>query len=244
MNKNHLPNLPDEQLDRLTRKLFQSTIPTDEEVDEIAASPRLWWQVKSRIAVGKSSRENRRFFLWSRQSATVGAFLILFGAAAAMWFLNSSSTEIVAVSDRENSYASETKINSPEIKSEFPRTLANSPATSKITTARQRIMPVKREKDSVKTASQLPSRRTESAARKTVKSTIARSSKTETATEFIALSYLPASESGQVVRVKVPRSMLVSLGVSINVERGKELINAEVVVGDDGAARAIRFFNE
>ena len=105
-------------------------------------------------------------------------------------------------------------------------------------------MPVKREKDSVKTASKLPSRRTESAARKTVKSTIARSSKTEMATEFIALSYLPASESGQVVRVKVPRSMLVSLGVSINVERGKELINAEVVVGDDGAARAIRFFNE
>jgi hypothetical protein len=38
--------------------------------------------------------------------------------------------------------------------------------------------------------------------------------------------------------------MMVSLGVSTNVERSKELISAEVIVGDDGAARAIRFLND
>jgi hypothetical protein len=65
--------------------------------------------------------------------------------------------------------------------------------------------------------------------------------KTEVATNFIPLSYLPATESGQIIRVKVPRSMMVSLGVTTNTERGAELVNAEVVVADDGGARAIRF---
>ena len=65
--------------------------------------------------------------------------------------------------------------------------------------------------------------------------------KSEIATDFIALSFLPATESGQIVRVKVPRSMLVSLGVTTRVEKNSELVNAEIILGDDGAARAIRF---
>ena len=59
--------------------------------------------------------------------------------------------------------------------------------------------------------------------------------------DFIALSYGADAESGQIVKVKVPSSMMVSLGVAQNVKKGSELVNAEVVVGDDGLARAIRF---
>jgi len=43
------------------------------------------------------------------------------------------------------------------------------------------------------------------------------------------------------VRVKVPSSMMVSLGVATTVEKESELVSAEVVIGDDGLARAIRF---
>lgn len=68
--------------------------------------------------------------------------------------------------------------------------------------------------------------------------------KTEAATEFIALSYLPASESGQIISVKVPRSVMVALGVTTDTERSRELVKAEVVIGDDGAARAIRFIKD
>ena len=63
----------------------------------------------------------------------------------------------------------------------------------------------------------------------------------ETKTDFIALSYAADTESGQIVRVKVPSSMMVSLGVATNVEKESKMVNAEVVIGDDGLARAIRF---
>ena len=63
----------------------------------------------------------------------------------------------------------------------------------------------------------------------------------ETKTDFIALSYAAETDSGQIVRVKVPSSMMVSLGVKTTVEKESELVSAEVVIGDDGMARAIRF---
>lgn len=69
-------------------------------------------------------------------------------------------------------------------------------------------------------------------------------SETESATEFIPLMYWPdasALESARVVRIKVPRSTLVSFGLPMNAERAGELVKAEVVLGDDGLARAIRF---
>jgi len=43
------------------------------------------------------------------------------------------------------------------------------------------------------------------------------------------------------VRVQVLRSALIAFGVPMNMERAGELITADVVVGEDGLARAIRF---
>jgi hypothetical protein len=66
----------------------------------------------------------------------------------------------------------------------------------------------------------------------------------EVATDFLPLTFVDdsrAQESGHVVRVKVPRSALIAFGVPMNMDRAGELITADVVVGDDGLARAIRF---
>ncbi len=66
----------------------------------------------------------------------------------------------------------------------------------------------------------------------------------EIATDFIPLMYGGASgalDSGQVVRVELPRSALVSFGLPMNLERANERIKADVVIGSDGLARAIRF---
>lgn len=66
----------------------------------------------------------------------------------------------------------------------------------------------------------------------------------EIATEFIPLGHggpLSSGDGGQVVRVELPRSALVSLGLPMNVERASERVKADVLVGDDGMARAIRF---
>jgi len=66
----------------------------------------------------------------------------------------------------------------------------------------------------------------------------------EIATSFIPLSNgrsLSAADSMQLVRVELPRSALVSFGLPMNVERADERVKADVLIGNDGVARAIRF---
>jgi len=60
--------------------------------------------------------------------------------------------------------------------------------------------------------------------------------------EFIPLLHgeIP-SNSVQVVRVKLPRSSLLEFGLPVNWERADEMIDAEVIVGDEGLPHAIRF---
>jgi hypothetical protein len=61
--------------------------------------------------------------------------------------------------------------------------------------------------------------------------------------EYMPLTYLAgatAMESGTVVRVEMSRAALISLGVPLSAERTDETFKADVVIGDDGVARAIR----
>ena len=66
----------------------------------------------------------------------------------------------------------------------------------------------------------------------------------EIVTDFMPLTYgaeLSPNEGGQLVRVELPRSALASLGLPMNVERTDERVKADVLLGHDGLARAIRF---
>jgi hypothetical protein len=66
----------------------------------------------------------------------------------------------------------------------------------------------------------------------------------EIVTDFMPLTYgaaLNPNEGGQLVRVELPRSALASLGLPMNVERSDERVKADVLLGHDGLARAIRF---
>jgi hypothetical protein len=66
----------------------------------------------------------------------------------------------------------------------------------------------------------------------------------EIVTDFMPLTYgaaLSPNEGGQLVRVELPRSALASLGLPMNVERADERVKADVLLGHDGLARAIRF---
>jgi hypothetical protein len=65
----------------------------------------------------------------------------------------------------------------------------------------------------------------------------------------IATDYLPVAgfsdpaelENGQILRVELPRSALLSFGLPVNPDRASERVRADVLVGSDGLARAIRF---
>ena len=69
----------------------------------------------------------------------------------------------------------------------------------------------------------------------------------ETVTDYIPLTYLAdatAVESGTVLRVELPPSALIAVGLPAPVERADSRVKADVVVGDDGVARAVRFVRQ
>jgi hypothetical protein len=69
----------------------------------------------------------------------------------------------------------------------------------------------------------------------------------EIATDFIPLTYsrdISTLESCQVVRVLMPRTAMASFGLPVNQERMNIPVSAQVLIGQDGVARAIRFLGE
>lgn len=66
----------------------------------------------------------------------------------------------------------------------------------------------------------------------------------EIATDFIPLmngGQFAPEDGGQLVRVELPRTALASFGLPVNPERAGERVKADVLMGEDGMARAIRF---
>ena len=64
----------------------------------------------------------------------------------------------------------------------------------------------------------------------------------EIMTDFIPMTYDPHPiERGRVVRVRLPRTALAAFGLPVNEQQAERPIRADVVLGEDGLARAIRF---
>lgn len=66
----------------------------------------------------------------------------------------------------------------------------------------------------------------------------------EVATYFMPLGYagpINPQDGGQLVRVELPRSAMLSMGLPVNMDRYSERVKADVLLGPDGLARAIRF---
>ena len=66
----------------------------------------------------------------------------------------------------------------------------------------------------------------------------------EIATDYFPInfgSFMQPIDGGQIVRIKLPRSALRSYGLPVDPLRADEAVKADVVIGNDGMARAIRF---
>ncbi len=69
----------------------------------------------------------------------------------------------------------------------------------------------------------------------------------EVATDFYAMPYVePAfpGETMRIVRTRVPRTSFAAFGFPVNGERMFDTVQADVLVGDDNVARAIRFVRQ
>jgi hypothetical protein len=64
----------------------------------------------------------------------------------------------------------------------------------------------------------------------------------EVVTEFFPLvDYAPPFERGELVRMRVPASTMRAVGLPVREDRLSDPVQAEVLVGQEGMARAIRF---
>ena len=81
-------------------------------------------------------------------------------------------------------------------------------------------------------------------ARRATETPLANHVTNEIATDFMPLGdFNPASfqDGGQIIRVRLRRSALVRFGLPVNLDRYNENVKADVLVGVDGLAHAIRF---
>jgi hypothetical protein len=66
----------------------------------------------------------------------------------------------------------------------------------------------------------------------------------EIATDFMPVTYggvANLADGGRMVRVELPRSAMASFGLPVNMDRANERVKADVLLGVDGLAHAIRF---
>ncbi|HVE58706.1 MAG TPA: hypothetical protein VNB22_17870 [Pyrinomonadaceae bacterium] len=235
--------ISDEQVDKIAKNLLQDFVLDDETIDEIADSPKLWWNVKNQIEMEKTRRERNWFVAFRPQILAFGALamVICFGLAAL--FLNfKDDSQPVA---RENSVQTPTeeKVKIPENPAVVaPKDDFKNPEISKKSGSNPVPAKVPAKTVEPKTKFIAKNQLSETSAKQTNNSPKVLAKKAEeTKTDFIALSYAANTDSGQIVRVKVPSAMMVSLGVATDVEKESKLVSAEVIIGDDGLARAIRF---
>jgi len=69
---------------------------------------------------------------------------------------------------------------------------------------------------------------------------------TKETAEFLPLTFVArpgSTEFVQTVRVAVSRATLLTMGLPVNVDRGDKLIKADIIIGEDGVARAVRILN-
>jgi hypothetical protein len=74
-----------------------------------------------------------------------------------------------------------------------------------------------------------------------------RATASDDVTDYIPLTYLAdatALESGMVIRVELSPSALIAMGAPAPMERSDSLVKADLIVGDDGVARAVRFVQQ
>lgn len=233
--------LSDEQIDRIAKNLLQDFALKDDVLDEIAGAPQLWRNVRNQIEAEKARREKSRFGWLRAPRPAFAAAAILICGALAFSILNFADNSTAALENPVENQppqiaqaAADSPIVSPEVVSKNPENPKRQSAAniSPSTVARQNKFVAKTAvSENPAKSSSRPSK-----TKITPETTVA-----ETKTDFIALSYAANTESGQIVRVRVPSSMMVTLGVKTEVADEAALVSAEVVIGDDGLARAIRF---
>lgn len=219
-------NVSDEQLDQLMTTLLKDLAVDSEDLDHIADSSNLWQGVESRI----NSRQSPKFLAWPPPDVKKW-FLIGVPALAGLLIVISLiafRSDDLAVAEVEPVFTEVADINAPHLDTVQIDNEVDIPSSGVVSNGRPR--------------KKLPKRPIK--AKTVTQEKLQPGTKDNTAeirSEFIALTYAGSPASGQIVRVQVPSSMMVRLGLVASVKAPSSLVSAEVIVGDDGQTHAIRF---
>jgi hypothetical protein len=218
----------DEQLDQMMRTLISDASANDSLLEEISDSPATWWAVRRAISSEKETAKAP----WPPANIVRRWLMILVPAAAAAAVLTSLFVFRPTQAPAPVLTAATETVQAPTV---------NSPSTDIAVTQPQpgstTLTVTTKRTDSSPKVQRAVNRET----KKFSQTLTAIKDKTEIKSEFISLTYARNPESGQIVRVKVPSSMMVSLGVVASVAKPSAVVDAEVLIGDDGLTRAIRF---
>jgi len=229
--------MKDQELDKLMRQITRDAVLGDTAADEIADSSTLWWSVQREIRNAESAKSPwpPNFLRRLLMIGVPAAAAVLVGL---MLYANSSRTVAPETARRDGVNAQ------PSAMSADPAQSAN------VTAADVKQQPiistaaVKQNDNFARKPIQAVRRTRAVSLPKTLLAKKSTTAAAEIKSDFIALAYARSPESGQLVRVKVPSSMMVSLGVVPTVNDPSKLIDAEVLVGDDGLTHAIRFIRQ
>jgi len=218
---------PEQNIDEILKRIMQDTSLTDAEIVDIADSPNLRLSVMRSVEDGQDRGLPWPPTRWLARALAVGLPSAVAAALLAAFVL----------------WPAPNVIDTAQLTSPHSPPVTDRPAVSV-------PVPERQPEPAVLTTERSPQRPTASLARKKGRTPAALKARDsaavsgETKTEFIALSYARNPDSGQVVRVKVPSAMMVSVGLVQTVEKPTDLIDAEVLVGDDGLTHAIRFIRQ
>jgi hypothetical protein len=222
--------ISDEELERTLRQLFAETAVDDATIDDIAGSPNIWRQVRRNINEAQPAVSPwppvGKWLRWLAIAVPAAAAVAL--TVGVVWFRASyvpASVAVVPPASIERT--------APQLVTDPPAASVTDEAKTLHTTVTPiaRRPPAKSKPVKTKTTRRVDIQSTEPTA----------PAAAPIKTEFIALTLARDPDSGQIVRVKVPSSMMVSLGLVESVTKPNDLVDAEVLVGDDGLTRAIRF---
>lgn len=181
------------------------------------------------VALNESPRR------WSRWLMAAAAVLMLAAILVALQVLHQQSKAEFSTNPEPAIAAQESP--SKDATSQMNGVTSQPETESSIT--KKEDVPAAARNDKTNYAPRLPRRRM----RPVFRPELANTNPAETVTDFIPLTEIAdatAMHSGTIVRVEMPRASLIAMGLPLNAERARETVKADIVVGDDGLARAIR----
>lgn len=205
--------------EKLCRAIFSAASASPEQMEAAAEAPFLYQRIRNEVAAIKEAEARRAkmerplwpvFGLIFRWTASA---LALFLLACGLWQLARRPAQKISSGSPQN-IAFSTPAQAPEPTKSMNHTTPENPPVIKKSFRSSRIR----------------------------KSIPIRAPSKESTTAFMPLTYTTESAlaGGQLIRIEVTGSSLASLGFVVSPERSQERIKADVILGDDGVARAIR----